>query len=1051
MSIYRSAVNRPVTTILVFVAFVVFGIYSLLKTSIAQLPDFDANVVMVMSSYPGASATDVENNLTKVLENSLNSVEHLKDMTSNSRENIATIVMEFEYGTDIDDACNDIRDNLDMISQALPAGASKPFLRKFSMDDMPIMIISATADESFNGLDRILDDRVTTPLARVDGVGTVSVIGAPEREIQIYCDPAKLQAYGLSISGISAAIAYENRNVPSGNIDIGTETYSLRVEKEFGDPREILDVVVGYSAGGAVYLRDVATLVDGPAEKFQESWTDGQRAATIMIQKQSGSNTVDVIRQVKKKMAEIAPTLPSDIQLVTVIDSSDNIINTIMSLLKTILITMLVVMLVVYIFLGRWRATFIIVLAIPRALMGSLVYLLATGNTLNIISMSALSIAIGMVVDNSIVVLENISRHMDRGEIRREAAVNGTAEVANSIIGSTLTTLCVFLPLTMVSGFAGLMFKQLGWIVSIIMIVSTALALTLVPVMASNMLSAGAKDTRLHKIIFGPIDRGLDALSRFYSRIVKWCVTHRKAVTLGAFAIIVAVLGLLIPKMTTGFFPNSDSGRLSVTVNLPVGTSQEVTGRFAHELYARFRSEIPEIKVFEYRFGQADSDNAMASARNNGSYLISMNINLGSMEDRQRSASDIANIIRAELKEYPEIHRAQVSEGGGGMGGATSVALEIYGYDFDETDRIAKEIQQKMDLSGDFVQVVLSRDEYTPEYQVDFDREKLALHGLNSTTAATAFSAAMSGVVGSYFREEGDEYSIRVRYAKEFRSSVDDIGNMILTSPTGGSIRVKEVGTVVESKVPPTIQRKNRERYITVTGITAKGVAMSQGVTTVRNILKTVNIPNNITTELAGDYEDRQDMMKDLVTLLVLILILVYMVMAAQFENFVNPFVIMFSVPFGFMGVILGLWVTGTTLDIMAMIGILILIGIVVNNGIVLIDYTNLMRERGMDVIEAATTAAHSRLRPILMTTLTTVIGMLPLALGRGEGSEMWRSLGMTVAWGLSFSTIVTLILIPTIYCVFATRQERRQNRRAEAERERLRAENQEIINLNQK
>ena len=1045
MSIYRTAVNRPVTTILVFVAFVVFGIYALLKTSIAQLPDFDANVVMVMSSYPGASATDVENNLTKILENSLNSVENLKDMTSRSRENVSMLILEFEYGTDIDQACNDIRDNLDMTSQMLPDGASQPFLRKFSMDDMPIMIISAMADESFAGLDRILDDRVTTPLARVDGVGTVTVIGAPEREIQIYCDPSKLEGYGLSIAGISAAIASENRNVPSGNIDIGTETYSLRVQKEFSDPREILDVVVGYSGGAAVYLRDVATLVDGPAEKYQESWTDGRQAATILVQKQSGANTVDVIRQVKKKMAEIAPTLPSDIELVDVIDSSDNIINTIKSLLKTIIITMLVVMLVVFIFLGRWRATFIIVLAIPIALMGSLVYLLATGNTLNIISMSALSIAIGMVVDNSIVVLENISRHMDRGEKRKEAAVNGTSEVAGSIIGSTLTTLCVFLPLTMVSGMAGIMFRQLGWIVSIIMIVSTALALTLVPVMASNMLKAGVKDTPLHKMVFGPIDRGLDAFSNFYSRVIGWCIRHRKLVTLGAFAIIVAVIALLAPKLTTGYFPNSDSGRLSVSVELPVGTSQEVTGKFAHELYARFKAEIPEIRVFEYRFGQADSDNAMASSRNNGSYLISMNINLGSMEERKRSASDIANVIRAELKEYPEIHRAQVTEGMGGMGGATTVQLEIYGYDFDETDRIAKEIQGKMNASGDFVQVVLSRDEYTPEYQVDFDREKLALNGLNSTTAANAFSAAMSGSVMSYFREEGDEYNIRVRYAKEFRSSVADIENMVITTPMGRSIRIKELGTVVESKVPPTIERKNRERYITVTGITAKGVAMSKGVERVRDIIKTVNIPNNVTTEMAGDYEEQQDMMKDLITLLLLILILVYMVMAAQFENFVNPFVIMFSVPFGFMGVVLGLWATGTTLDIMSMIGILILIGIVVNNGIVLIDYTNLMRERGMSVLEAAETASRSRLRPILMTTLTTVIGMLPLALGRGEGSEMWRSLGMTVAWGLTFSTVVTLILIPTIYCIFGTRQERRQLRAAKAESRRLHEENSDI------
>ncbi len=1030
MSIFRAAVQKPVTTVLVFVAFVVFGIYSLINTSIAQFPDFDANVVMVMSSYPGASASDVENNLTKLLENSLNGVENLKDMTSRSRENIAIVILEFEYGTDINNACNDVRDKLDMVSMTLPDGASQPYLVKFSLDDMPIMILSATAEESFNGLDRILDDRVTTPLARVDGVGTVNVVGAPTREIQVYCDPNKLAGYGLSIAGIAGAISYENRNVPSGSIDIGSETYSLRVEKEFKDPREILDVVVGYSGGNVVYLRDVATLVDGPAEKYQQSFTGGIQSAAITIQKQTGSNTVNVIKQVKKKLAEIEPNLPPDIHISTVIDSSDNIINTIRSLIKTILITLVVVMFVVFIFLGRWRATFIIVLAIPIALMGSLIYLLATGNTLNIISMSALSIAIGMVVDNSIVVLENISKHIERGENTKEAAVNGTSEVAGSIIGSTLTTLCVFLPLTMVKGMAGIMFTQLGWIVSIIMIVSTAMALTLVPVMCSRMLNAGPKSGRLHRMIFDPIEKGLAAISRWYSRIVLWCITHRKTVTLGAFAIIIVVVGLLAPNIKTGFFPNSDQGRLSITVELPVGTGQEVTGRFAADLYKRFSSEIPEIKVFEYRFGQADSDNSFANMRNNGSYLISMNINLGSMEDRDRSTSDIANIIRAELAEYPEITRALVSEGMGGVGGATTATLEIYGYDFDETDRVAREIQEKMLQSGDFVQVTLSRDAYTPEYQVDFDREKLALNGLSSTTAGNAFSAAMSGSVMSFFREEGDEYNIRVRYAKGYRSSIADIENVIIYSATGKPVRIKELGTVVETKVPPTIERKNRERYITVTGITAKGVAMSDGVKSVNDIVKSVNIPVGITTEMSGDFEDQQEMFGDLGVLLLLILILVYMVMAAQFENFVNPFVIMFSIPFGFMGVLLGLWLTGTQLDVISMVGILILVGIVVNNGIVLIDYINLMRERGMSVIDAAVTAAQSRLRPILMTTLTTVIGMLPLALGRGEGSETWRGLGMSVAWGLSFSTVVTLVLIPTIYCIFATRQERRQSRK---------------------
>lgn len=1027
MSIYRSAVKKPVTTALIFVAFAVFGIFSLMNTSLANFPDFDANVVLVMSSYPGASASDIENNLTKVLENTLNSVADLKDITSRSKENVSIVVLEFEYGTDIDEACNNIRDKLDLVNSSLPDGASVPVLFKFGMDDMPVLILSAKADKSLMGLDKILDDKLVTPLGRVKGVGTVSVSGAPEREIHVYCDPNKLEAYGLSVSGISQIIAAENRNVPSGSIDIGAESFTLRVEKEFKDPSELLDIVVSTRNGQTVYLRDVATVIDGLEEKSQESFTNGERSAMIAIQKQSGANTVNVIKSVKQRLKTIEPTLPSDVKITTVVDSSTNILNTLNSLKETIIITLLVVMLVVYIFLGRWRATFIIVLSIPIALLGSLIYLYATGNTLNIISMSALSIAIGMVVDDAIVVLENISTHLERGEKPTEAAVHGTSEVGISVIASTLTMLCVFLPLTMVSGMAGIMFKQLGWIVSIIMIISTTAALTLVPMLCSRMLSNKPKNGKLHRAIFDNVEKFLDKISDGYAKIIGWAMNHRKTVIFSALAIFIAVLVLLGPGLKSEYFPHSDEGRLSVSIELPVGTEQTVTGEFAKNFAARLQSEIPEIQVLQYRFGQASTDNVWGSMQSNGSYIISMNINLGSMEDRKRSSTEIADIIRKDLREYPEVKKGTVTEGMGGVGGAASITLEIFGYDFDETDRIAKEIQGKMLENENFSQVVLSRDDYTPEYQVDFDRTKLALNGLNSTTAAAAFSAAMNGSIGSYYREEGEEYNIRVIYDKKFRSSVQDIENIVVYTPAGKAVRIKDLGTVVESKVPPTIERKNRERYITVTGIVSNGHALSEAVAATNAIIKTTDIPNNISTDISGDFEDQQSMFLNLVVLMVLIIILVYMVMASQFESFMSPFVIMFSVPFAFTGVILGLWATNTALGVMAMIGIIILLGIVVKNGIVLIDYTILMRERGMSVIDASVTAARSRLRPILMTTLTTVLGMVPLAVGRGEGSELWRSLGMTVCWGLTISTLVTLVLIPTIYCSLATAQEKRK------------------------
>lgn len=1032
MSIYRTAVDHPVTTGLIFTAFAILGIFALTRLPVDNFPDIESNTIMVMSSYPGASAEDVENNLTRLLENSLNGVPKLKNLTSNSRENIAVLTLEFEYGTDIDEATNDVRDKLDMVSQTLPDGASLPFLFKFSIDDMPIMILAATANQSVSALDKVLEERLATPLARVSGVGTVSVAGAPKREILVYCDPSKLEAYNLSVGAISQIIAAENRNIPSGSIDIGSETYSLRIKKEFKDPSELYDVVLGSYNGGTIYLRDVARIVDSVEEKSQESYTNGVRGAQIIVQKQSGYNTVEVIRKVKKEMARLERNLPSDVQITTVMDSSDNILRTIGSLKDTILITFIVVMLVVFLFLGRLKGTLIVVLSIPIALLASLLYLFATGNTLNIISMSALSIAIGMVVDDAIVVLENVTSHLERGEKPKEAAVHGTAEVGISVIASTLTMLCVFLPLTMISGMAGIMFRQLGWIVSIIMIVSTTAALTLVPMLCSILMDNNKNNGKLFNLVFGPVNKALDAVSAGYSRLISWCMRRKKLILVGALAIFGVVLAIYVPRMKTEYFPNSDSGRMQATIELPIGTAQDVTREVAARIYAKILEDVPEVKVLSYRFGQADTDNAFASMQQNGTYLISMNINIGSMENRKRTLSELADIVRADLRQFPELSRFNVTEGVG-MGGRASVQLEIYGYDFTQTENAARAVRERMMESGLFTQAILSRDQYTPEYEVDFDREKLALNGLSSVSAAAAVSAAMAGAVGSYYREDGEEYNIRVRYSPEFRTSIEDLENIVIMNSAGRGIKVRDLGRIVESKVPPTIQRKNRERYISISGIMAQGKSLSEGVEVVTAQMESNPLPMGMSWQIGGDYEDQQDMFSDMIMLALLIIILVYMVMASQFESFLGPFVIMFSIPFAFVGVFLGNMFANLAIGVMSMIGIIILLGIVVKNGIVLIDYTTLLQERGYNVREASVEAAKSRLRPILMTTLTTVLGMLPMALGRGEGSELWRGLGTTVAWGLSVSTVITLVLIPVLYCGFTEHRARRKAKRTNA------------------
>ena len=1021
MSIYRTAVNHPVTTGLVFIAFMIFGIYSLTKLSIAQFPESDSNTIMVMSSYPGANAADIETNLTKVLENSLNGVENLKELSSRSRENISLLTLTFEYGTDIEEATNNVRDKLDMVNTNLPDGASIPVIFKFSADDMPIMILTATANESMQGLDKILEDRLATPLARVPGVGTISVSGAPTREIQVYCDPTRLQAYGLTVSSIAAIISAENKNLPSGNIDIGSDTYTLRVQKEFSDPSELLDIVVGSAAGR-----------NGSEEREQESYTNGERSARIIIQKQSGGNTVNVIRGVKKQLEKIKPNLPADVDVTILVDGSTEIINTIKTLRDTIIITFLVVMLVVFLFLGNIKSTLIIVLSIPMALLASLVYLAMSGNTLNIISMSALAIAIGMVVDDAIVVLENVSTHLSRGERPKEAAVHGTSEVGISVIASTLTMLCVFLPLTMIKGMSGIMFRQLGWIVSIIMVVSTTAALTLVPMLCSQLLKPNEKHGRFYNTVFGPINRFINWISRGYGHVIHWATGHRKIIILGAAAIFAAVVALLAPGIKTEYFPRGDSDRISANIELPMGTAQDVTREFAFRLYEDVKAEVPEAQRINFTFGQADSDNTFAAMRSNGTHIISLNVRIGTSSTRKRTSAEIADVIRGIMKRYPDIHRATVTEGGMGPGGASMIKVEVYGYSFEETDRIAHELQGKMLKDPAFAQVTLSRDEYSPEYQMDFDRTKLAINGLNSSTAGAAFSAAMSGTLASHYREDGEEYNIRVRYAPEFRTSIEDMENITVTGAQGQPIRMKELGTIVETLVPPSIERKDRERLITVTGIVGRGAALSEAVQAAQRAIDATEIPSDLTIAIAGDYEDQQDMFADLFVLIVLIVILVYMVMASQFESFMSPFVIMFSVPFAAVGVLLGFWLSGVNLGMMSLVGIIILLGIVVKNGIVLIDYTILLRERGMNVRDASTTAARSRLRPILMTTLTTVLGLLPMAIGTGEGSEMWKSLGVTVCWGLSVSTLVTLVLIPTVYCALCVRQDKRRKKKLE-------------------
>ena len=1042
MSLYEGAVKRPIMTSLCFLAVIIFGIFSAIKLPIDLYPDIDTNTIMVMTYYTGASAEDIENNVTRPLENVLNSVEHLKHVTSNSRENVSVITLEFEYGYDIDALTNNVRDKLDLVSNSLPDDAQTPILFKFSTDMIPILMLSVQADESQQALYKILDDNVANPLARIDGVGTVSIAGAPQREINIYLDPQKMEAYNLSPMQVASAISSENLNVTNGTVDVGTQTFTVRVEGEFDDPRQMNNVIVGSRDGVNIYLRDVARIVDNVEERAQKTFTNGKQGAMVIVQKQSGANSVQISKKVMDMLPTLQKNLPSDVKLGIIVNTSDNILNTIDTLVETITYAMIFVALIVFIFLGRWRATTIIVITIPMSLIASFIYLYGTGGSFNMISLSCLSIAIGNVVDDAIVVLENVTTHIERGSDPKQAAIHATNEVAISVIASTLTMIAVFFPLTMVTGMSGVLFKQLGWMMCIIMTISTTSALSFTPMLCSQMLRLQKKQSKAFKLFYSPIAKSLDKLDSWYEHRINWAVRHRWTVVAGSALLFVFSLVVAnVAGIKSEFFPANDSGRVGVTLQLPIGTRVETSEALAKSLVQKWQERYgDDMQSCNFTVGQAGDDNTWASLSDNGTHIVSFNIMMVPSNQREKGLAQICDEMRADLKLIPELAKYQVNLGGNngarGMGGQSTAVFEIYGYNMDDTRDVAEQLAEKFRSSEMITQVNISRSDYQPEIVVNFDRDKLAKEGIGLSTAANAVRSLIYGSVMSRYREDGEEYDIKVRYEPTARRSVEDIENMVIPNSKGQNIRIRDIANVSESAIPPTIERKDRQRIVTVSAVLADGYALSDGVELGEAFCDQLRMPNGVTVQVAGSYEDQQDSNRDLGTLGILIILLVFIVMAAQFESLTYPFIIILSVPFAFSGIILALVLTGTNLNIMSMLGGIMLIGIVVKNGIVLIDYTQLLRERGIGLIRAAVMAARSRLRPILMTTLTTILGMVPMAVSHGVGAEMWRPLGVAVIGGLTVSTILTLIYVPAMFCIFGSVGVKRQRRIIKAKRE---------------
>ena len=1018
---------------------IVIGIYSFLKLPIDQFPEMDPPYITVMTTYPGASASEMETNVTKIMENALTSVDHLKHITSQSKDNISVVTLELEWGSNMDEAVNDVRSFVDMAANNLPDNCAKPVIFKLSTSTMPIAMYSITADETYAGLDKILNDEVVPQLNHIDGIGNISLSGAPDRYVYVNIDQQKLDAYGITLEQVGQVVSANNLNLSSGTIKMPQEQYQMQVRSEYIESSEIENLMVAMTPQGQqVFIRDIATVKDTIKDLSLDEKTNGREAVRLVIAKQTGANTVQVCKDVRAELAKIQKQLPTDVKIEKIYDSSENIQNSINSLEESVLYALLFVVLVVLFFLGKWRATIIIGITIPIALIVAFIYLGLADSSLNIISLCSLTIAIGMVVDDAIVVLENITRHVERGEDPHEAAIYATNEVWISVIATTLVLVVVFVPLTMLNGMAGIMFHELGWIVTVVCCTSTLVAISLTPMLCSKLLKAkkvhvdekgNLVDDEAGKK--GWYDRTvvhmLDVIDEYYAKSLGWCLRHKVLTFLILIAFFAAsLIPVFAGKIGTDFMQEQDNGRLSVTVKLQRGTRIEETLKTARKLEARFVELVPEIQLINTSAGSNDDASIAALFSSTMNNKIQMTVRLPKKWERDRDIWTIAEILRQEMAKYPEINEYQCAVASGGPGGGgNTVDLEIYGYDFDRTSQMAEQCRQLISQLPGARDVNISREDDRPDIKITVDKEKASRLGLSSATISTYLRNRVAGMACGYLKDDGSEYDIVVRLMEEDRNSISDILNLSIPTATGKTVKLSEVATIGEYWAPPTIERKARQRIVTVKATPYNTTLGELAKAIETEVVPQLDIPVGYSTHIGGNYETQQDTFSDMILLGLMIILLVYIVMASQFESLRMPAIIMFSIPFALSGVIVALWLTGRSLDMIGALGLVLLVGIVVKNGIVLVDYINLMRERGHELNEAIQMSGRSRIRPVLMTAFTTILGMIPMAVSSGEGAEMWQPLGIVVIGGLTVSTFLTLYVVPVLYGVVSRHGDR--------------------------
>ncbi len=983
MKLPEFSVRRRVTITMIFLAILIFGILCLKRLKLDMLPKITPPVISVITFYPGANASDVESNVTKYLEDELTTVNNLDKISSISKDNLSVVNCTFKWGTNLDTASNDVRDKVDLAKPRLPDDVEKSLIFKFSSSSFPIVIAAITATESYPQLYQITDKMIADPLKRVPGVGTVILRAGLERQINVFLHKDKLEAYDISVQKLKAILKAENLNLPAGNLKTGRFDFNLRIVGRFKDPKELNNLVIGQHKGHVLYLRDVATIQDSFKEQIEKAWGDGRPGMVLMIQKQSEANTVEVVDAVMKKFRDIQKRIPHDVRIKIIIDSARDIRNSIRDLSKTVYFGGLLVIIITLLFLRKVRSSLIIALTIPFSLIIAFIFLYIFDYTINIISIMSLSIAIGMVVDNAIVVLENVMRHIEEGESPHSASVFGASEVGLAISASTLTTVVVFIPLIFVKGISGIIFHQLAAVVTITLLGSLFTSLTLTPMLSSAWLDQGGKEKKknLFSLLFVLGEKILTFFENIYTAILSFSLSHRWLIILVGIVIFGISMNLL--RFTgSEFIPSMDSGDMEVNFRLKEGTRLEETEKVAKRIMEIFEKEIPEMDNYYALVGQSREGVATALGFEEGSYVGRVGAKLVPKSQRKRSVKEVANAVRKDIEKIPGIKYLAIQvvspvEKLFFGGGRKPISLEVLGSNSKTITEIAHRLKAMVEKIPGAVDVTTSERGYRPEIWIRLDRQKAAVLGLNMALVADTVRTAFFGNDPTKFRDAGDDYDIFVRLSEKDRRTLKDIGNLTVYAATGKPIKLKNVAVITQKYGPIQIDRKNRQRIVTVDADTY-GRSMGEVMEDIRKKLKDFPIPPGVEIREGSDVEEQQKSFRDLRLLFLLGLVLVFMVMAAQFESFRDPFVIMFAVPFALVGVVWAFYLTHTTLNLMSFIGIIMLIGIVVNNAIVLVDYTNILRKRGIALFEAVKVAGTRRLRPVLMTTFTTIFGMLP-------------------------------------------------------------------------